>query len=462
MPLTAPWSYAMVDLMETLDDDDLVRRIRAGEQDAFVALIRRYERSMATVIRGRLGRGVEAVEDVLQETLVHAWLYQVARNRCSDHLRSTQRRERLVDDETLAVLVNRLGIADARRRDVAADVVETFAAVPERERQALESFYVDGLSIAEIAARHRLAPGTIKRRLSHGRDRVRGELGIKVGTRRVVMNENTSKDITPFPAQRPGIVIEKLDGEARAVDMRELAWWFVVPELGDAVRWSEYQPTNGGSDWRLTETTAMQVRRSAVLHERECVEVEVDQQGYPVAGVLAPPLPDRTTKVWGRLTDSEGQWLGSESLATDDTRKLYTFLDDHFDIEFGHTPRSIAPHDCLVEHGEGAFERTANPPGVFANGTFSVRIDERTFACTRIVDMEPQATEQDVVVVAYVDERGRTVLFRRFDGNRRVDRGSSKTRTDLLPHAGRLTIDGMTFVHSYDYLSGDACGIGEY
>ena len=226
----------MVDLMETLGDDDLVRRIRAGEQDAFVALIRRYERSLATLVRGRLGR-VDAVEDVLQETLVHAWsglraqaprdvrawLYQVARNRCSDHLRSTQHRERLVDDDTLAVLVNRLGIADGRQRRVAADVVETFAAVPERERQALESFYVDGLSIAEIAARHRLAPGTIKRRLSHGRDRVRGELGIKVGTRRVVMGENSSKDITPFPAQRPGIVIEKLDGEACAVDMRELA-----------------------------------------------------------------------------------------------------------------------------------------------------------------------------------------------------------------------------------------------
>ena len=52
----------MVDLMETLGDDDPVRRIRAGGQDAFVALIRRYERSMATVIRGRLGRvGIESL-----------------------------------------------------------------------------------------------------------------------------------------------------------------------------------------------------------------------------------------------------------------------------------------------------------------------------------------------------------------------------------------------------------------
>ena len=77
----------------------------------------------------------------------------------------------------------------------------------------------------------------------------------------------------------------------------------------------------------------------------------MDEQSYPVAGVLAPPLPDRRSKVWGRLTDSEVQWLGIEYLATDDTRTLYTFLDDHFDIEFGHVPRSIAPHDCLVEHG---------------------------------------------------------------------------------------------------------------
>jgi RNA polymerase sigma factor (sigma-70 family) len=85
--------------------------------------------SLAALIRDRLSSS-NALEDVLQETLVHAWsglrvqapknvrawLYQVARNRCSDYLRSTQRRERFVETDALATIVNRFGVAQSRQR----------------------------------------------------------------------------------------------------------------------------------------------------------------------------------------------------------------------------------------------------------------------------------------------------------------------------------------------------------
>lgn len=326
----------MVDLMDNLPDEELTERVNRGEQQAFVVLVRRYERSLAALIGRRLGTAgtVDAVEDLLQETLVQAWrglasqsprsvrawLYQVARNRCSDYLRSSQRRERVVDDESLAVMVNRLGATDARQRRVAAEVVETFEAVPARERQALESFYLDGLSIAEIAARHRCAPGTIKRRLSHGRDRVRAELGIA--------------------------------------------------------------PT----------------RRN-------------------------------------------------------------TFLDDGFELDWGACPRHVEAGEWLVQEPNGSLKRQPDCPVVFANGAFAVQVGNRTFNCTRVVEMEKKATELDVVIVAYVDDGGRTVLFRRYDGNRRVPHDGSPPREELLPQADRLVIDGMTFVHSYDYVTADACGV---
>jgi len=171
---------------QTPTDEVLARRIHAGEQQAFTTLIRRYERSLVALIRHRLG-AVDAVQDVLQETLVHAWvslrarqprdprawLYQVARNRCSDYLRAEGRRETPIDDGALEVMVDRLGVADVRGRRLIDEVVETFETLPEPERQALQSFYVEGFTIREIAARHRSPPGTIKRRLSQGRDRVR-------------------------------------------------------------------------------------------------------------------------------------------------------------------------------------------------------------------------------------------------------------------------------------------------
>ncbi|MDE0177836.1 MAG: RNA polymerase sigma factor, partial [Gammaproteobacteria bacterium] len=111
----------MVEPMETLDDECLAAQVRSGGQEAFTILIRRYEQPLVALIRSRMGT-VDAVEDLLQETFVQAWmglasqssrnvrawLYQVARNRCSDFLRSSQRRERVVDDESLAAMVNRL------------------------------------------------------------------------------------------------------------------------------------------------------------------------------------------------------------------------------------------------------------------------------------------------------------------------------------------------------------------
>ena len=103
-----------------LSDQALARKIRSGDKEAFVLLVRRYERSLSALVRDRLGSG-DAVEDVLQETLMRAWsglrtqeprnlrawLYQVARNRCSDYLRSPQRRERIVGAEELTLTVNR-------------------------------------------------------------------------------------------------------------------------------------------------------------------------------------------------------------------------------------------------------------------------------------------------------------------------------------------------------------------
>ena len=174
--------------MGFLDDQMLVQQIRSGDEQAFVTLIRRYERSLSALIRDRIG-SVDAVEDVLQETLVHAWsglrkraprhvrawLYQVARNRCADYMRSAHRREQFVESEDLATMINRFGVPAARQRRAAKEVVDAFDHLPAKERAALRSFYLDGLSIAEIAARHRCPTGNhqaaVVPRQGHGSER---------------------------------------------------------------------------------------------------------------------------------------------------------------------------------------------------------------------------------------------------------------------------------------------------
>ena len=469
--------------MEDLNDGILAQRTRKGDGQAFVTLVRRYERSLAALIRDRLGSA--AVEDVLQETLVHAWtglrkrtprkvrawLYQVARNRCADFLRSTQRRELFVDSETLATAVNRSGVADERQRQAARDVEDAFESVPEREREALKSFYIEGLSIAEIAARHRCPTGTVRRRLSHGRDRVRSELGVTVRRRSRMVDTESQGEKTPFPKYRPEISIVRMADKAETIDLRELTWWFVMPEIGDRVRWCDYEPPlDGRSPWRLARTNDMVARRRAIIHGREGVEIEIEQQELERDGLIPanyrPEERFRDTKVWGRVTETEVEWLAVERMQPDGTRELYTFLDDGFASDFGSWDRVVEDKGYLAERADGTCERKADAPEVFSAGMFTVKFGERTFECTRVFSMEKVASERDVMVLAYVTNEGRTVLFRRYNSNLWGKRdspphnqGQKPTWMEDLPHTDRLLIDGVTYVHNYDCLTDLSCGI---
>ena len=477
--------------MGFLDDQKLAERIRTGDEQAFVTLIRRYERSLAALIRDRIG-SADAVEDVLQETLVHAWLalqlqaprhvrawlYQVARNRCADYLRSSQRRERFIKPEELALAVNRLGVPAARQRQAAEDVVDAFNSVPEKEREALRSFYLDGLSIAEIAARHRCRQGTIKRRLSHGRDMVRSELGVartrrKIATtrRRIAMSADRKPGKDSFPELRPEISIQKSEGTSFPIDLRELAWWFIVPEIGDRVRWADYEPARDGSAWKLTEVKEMAATRRAIIHGRSCVEIDMEARRYSDRDGLLPLNHDpeklpRHTRIWGSLGETEVHWLAVESMKSDGTREFLTCLDEDFGWDFGMTPRLVEDKGYLVEQSDGTLAKKEGAPQVFSHGLYTVRIGDRAFECMRVFDFYEDASDRAALVIAYVTHPGRTLLFRRYNGNLWGKRdepphswGVEMTWEEDLPHTDRLVIDGVKYVHYYDSLTDAACGV---
>ena len=278
---------------------------------------------------------------------MRAWLLQVARNRCRDYFRSTQRRELFVETEALAPMVNRFGVAQARQREAAA-IVEAMEEVPDRERAALRAFYLDGLSIAEIAARHRCPDGTVKRRLSHGRDRIRTVLGVTPKTRSKTMSTSQQR---PFPQYRPEIRIEPSQEEPFRIDFKEMAWWFVVPEVGDLIRYGYYEPLKEGDEpWRLDETVSLAARRPAIIHGRPCVEVEVENQHFDQDGKILKREEDRHVKIWGHLAENAVEWIAVDSLRPDGTRELTTFLDEGFYDNWGSSPRLPAPPDRRLVH----------------------------------------------------------------------------------------------------------------
>ena len=462
--------------MTRSSDQQLAEQVRKGSEEAFVRLIRRHERSLARLIRYRTGLG-DQVQDVLQETLVHAWsglrrgtprdvrawLLQVARNRCRDYFRSTQRRELFVETEVLAPMVNRFGVAKARQREAAADIVEAMEEVPDRERTALQAFYLDGLSIAEIAARHRCPDGTVKRRLSHGRDRIRTVLGVTPKTRSDKIMSTDRKP--PFPRLRPEIRIEASQAEPFRIDFKEMAWWFIVPEVGDRVRWASYDPPKeGDAPWRLYETVSLAARRPAVIHGRSCVEVEVENQYFDQDGKIHKREEDRYVKVWGHLAENEVEWIALELLRPDGTRELTTFLDEGFYDDWAPSSRLIEDCGYLRPQTDGSLARQADAPEVMGAGVFDVQIGQQRFTCMRVFEIEKEATVRDVMVEAYITQAGRTVLFRRYNSNRWAKKdapphnwGKEITWEKDLPHTDRIVVDGVTYIHYYDNLTDVAC-----
>lgn len=177
--------------MQEGTDANLVRRSAQGDREAFAELIRRHRSSLASLIR-RLVADLDEAEDLLQETLVQswlnigsvrtpervqAWLLQVARNLCRDYHKSAQRRARPANHRELGTYLNRYGRA-APPEPIAAEVREAMRSLSSAEREVVQLFYMQGLTIKEICACTQSRVGTIKSRLFTARHHLRSFFGV--------------------------------------------------------------------------------------------------------------------------------------------------------------------------------------------------------------------------------------------------------------------------------------------
>ncbi len=301
------------------DDVILARRSAKGDEQAFSQLVRRYERQLVTLIRYLLGNA-EHAEDVLQETLVQAWigihrlrepsqfgawLLQIARNRCRDFHRSVQWQGEPTELGVLEEMVNRFGYQSIGQRRIIAQVTDALEEVPSTEREVARQFYLEGFTIAEIAARNRRPEGTVKRQLFFARNHLRQTL-------RIVHKQRSSEMITrkrgskkqPFPIQHPEIVITEIEAEPFSVDCPELRWWFIVPKIGERVLYGTYDPTA----WKLTEVHEIQVVRPGRVHDLDGVEIDIHTWN-PQTGWLPSAW-----QIYGRLTEEKAEYLAVSQL----------------------------------------------------------------------------------------------------------------------------------------------------
>jgi RNA polymerase sigma-70 factor (ECF subfamily) len=177
-----------------VDDAVLVASARAGDSQAFAALLGRYETRIVRLVRGMVPES--DVEDVTQEAFLKAyrklgnfdgrssfytWLYRVTANTAMDwrkrerHRRHAPLPEGPEGDD--AVPSAEAGPErSASRRELAARIDAAIEALPEKYHEILVMREVEGLSYEEIAERLDMSKGTVESRLFRARERLREKL----------------------------------------------------------------------------------------------------------------------------------------------------------------------------------------------------------------------------------------------------------------------------------------------
>jgi RNA polymerase sigma-70 factor, ECF subfamily len=183
------------------EDEALVRRMAAGEEQALGALYDRWHAVVHGVV-SRMLRQPDDVEDVVEEAFwqawrqaarfdatrgaVQTWLLTIARSRALDRVRSLRRRrEDPLENDEGQVVVQQAAEGDpgldaeaSERRRI---VVDALAGLPPEQREALELGYFGGLSQTEIAERTGQPLGTVKTRMRLAMQKLRGQLQILSG-----------------------------------------------------------------------------------------------------------------------------------------------------------------------------------------------------------------------------------------------------------------------------------------
>ncbi|MGI5863036.1 MAG: RNA polymerase sigma factor [Myxococcales bacterium] len=184
-PASAP------DSAELRRERQLLRRLRRGDERAFVELVREHQDRVYDLLVRMLGDREEAL-DLSQEVFasIHAsvarfrgesrlstWIFRVAKNHCLNRLKYLQRRHRNRSTEISSVPERELeACAPSRRPDehiaeseLRALVRRGIALLDEEHRLLLVLRDIEGLSYHEIAEITEQPEGTVKSRLHRAR-----------------------------------------------------------------------------------------------------------------------------------------------------------------------------------------------------------------------------------------------------------------------------------------------------
>jgi RNA polymerase sigma-70 factor (ECF subfamily) len=177
------------------EDEADVAKVLAGDISAFEGIVRRWQRPLVNLAY-RFCRDRGRAEDMAQEAFLRTyralgqwrkdaafstWLFALATNLYRSELRRIPVRMLPLDDV--------MGLRDAsacdgglEEEDLSRAVRRAVFALPARYREVMILFYFHGMNVAATAQSLGLPEGTVKARLSRGREILRSKLSHVLST----------------------------------------------------------------------------------------------------------------------------------------------------------------------------------------------------------------------------------------------------------------------------------------
>ena len=178
------------------NDAQLIQRVLDGDDTAFSALVRKYQRSVHALVWRKIG-DFHIAEDITQDTFLKAyqrlstlkkpqrfasWLYVIAANYCKMWLRKKRLSTQSLEDINSTALERATysGYVIAKNEQTTAEaqrevVKKLLAKLQESERTVITLHYLGGMTYKEISEFLGVSVGTIKTRVYRARQRLKKE-----------------------------------------------------------------------------------------------------------------------------------------------------------------------------------------------------------------------------------------------------------------------------------------------
>ena len=181
-----------------MEESRLIQRAGEGDASAFNALMGMHERRMYAVALRMCGNPEDA-QDCLQEAMLRVWraisgfkaqssfgtwVYRITMNTCLDELRRRKAKpaaslDGMLDAGWSPVDGGESPEGHAMRREMRRTLQKCIGELPEDMRAAVVLRDIEGYSYEEIAGILDANVGTIKSRISRGRERLREKIGAR-------------------------------------------------------------------------------------------------------------------------------------------------------------------------------------------------------------------------------------------------------------------------------------------